>query len=28
MKKMGIENWANKKAKGVREIYFKGKFHL
>jgi hypothetical protein len=28
IKKMGIENWANKKAKSVRETYFKEKFHL
>ncbi len=28
IKKMGIENWASKKAKSVRETYFKEKFHL
>lgn len=28
IKKMGIENWAERKAKSVREIYFKEKFHL
>lgn len=28
IKKMGIEHWAGKKAKSVRETYFKEKFHL
>lgn len=28
IKKMGLENWAESKAKSVRETYFKGKFKL
>jgi hypothetical protein len=28
IKKMGIEKWAQEKAKSVRETYFKEKFHL
>jgi len=28
IKKMGVEQWAKEKAKGVRETYFKGKFTL
>ena len=28
LKKMGLENWAKNKAKGVRDTYFKGQFKL
>ncbi len=28
MKKMGVEKWAQEKAKNVRETYFKGNFEL
>ena len=28
IKKMGLENWAKNKAKGVRDTYFKGQFKL
>jgi len=28
IKKMGLENWAQNKSKGVRDTYFKGQFKL
>jgi len=28
IKKMGLEDWAQNKAKGVRDTYFKGQFKL
>ena len=28
IRKMGLENWAQKKARGVRDTYFKGLFKL